>query len=87
MRDTGSNRPNDTANFVAENARIRSVARIKRQRLEHVAEIHSGGFHFDQYLARTALRQLEWSKAKRIEMTAFAGFQTQRQSGIEPLLA
>ena len=87
VRDIGTNRPNDAANFVAENSRIRSVARIKRERLEHVAEIHSRRFHFDQHLTRSTLRQLEWRKAKRIEMTAFTRFQTQRKCRIEPLLA
>ena len=87
VRDIGSDCFNDTADFVAENARIRSIARIKRQRLEHVAKIHSGRFHFDQHLTRAAWRQFKRSETERVEMPALAGFQTQRQGGIEPLLA
>jgi hypothetical protein len=78
MRDIGANCFDDAADFVAKNARIRSVARIKRQRLEHVAEIHSGRFHLNQHLARAARRQFERSKAESIETAAFAAFQTQR---------
>ena len=78
MRDVRSNRFDDAANFVAKNARIRSIAWIKCQRLEHVAKIHSGRFHFDQHLTRAARRQFERSKAERVETTAFAAFQTQR---------
>ena len=72
VRDIGANCFNDAANFVAKNARIRSIARIKRQRLEHVAEIHSGRFHFDQHLTRAARRQFERSKAEGVETAAFA---------------
>ena len=86
VRDIGANCFNDAADFVAKNARIRSIARIKRQRLEHVAEIHSGRFHFDQHLTRAARRQFERSEAEGVETAAFAAFQTQRQERIEPLL-
>ena len=77
----------DAADFIAENARIRRIAGIKRERLEHVAEIHSRGFDVDQHLAGTAGRQREWRETQRIEMPALAGFETQRHGGIEPLLA
>ncbi len=87
VRHTRSDCLNDTANFVAKNARIRRIAGIKRERLEHVAKIHSRRFHVDQHLAGAALRQLKRSKAQRIEMPALAGFQAQRQGRIEPLLA
>ena len=87
MRDIATNRPNDTANFVTENTCIQSVTRIKRERLEDVTEIHSRGFHFDQDLTRSTLRQLKGRKVKRIEVAAFARFQTQRKFRIEPLLA
>ena len=76
MRDARANFLNDTANFVAKNARVRSIARIKCQRLEHIAEIHSRRFHFDQHLARAARRQFKWREAEGVETTALARFQT-----------
>ena len=82
-----SDLPNDTSHFVAENARIRRITGIKRERLEHVAKIHPRRFHVDQHLAGAALRQLERSETERIEMPALAGFEAQRQGGIKPLLA
>src|ERR1700730_2422794 len=72
VRDVRANCFDDAANFVAKNARIRSIARIKCQRLKHVAEIHSGRFHFNQHLTRAAWRQFEGSKAECVETTAFA---------------
>src|SRR6476659_436972 len=86
MRDIGANCFNDAANFVAKSARIWSIARIKCQRLEHVAKIHSGRFHFNQHLTRAARRQFERSKAEGVETATFTAFQTQRQDRIEPLL-
>jgi hypothetical protein len=56
MRDLRTDRPNDTGHFVTKDARVRCVARIERERLEHVAEIHSGRFHFDQHLTALAGR-------------------------------
>src|SRR4029077_3094096 len=76
LRDIRTNRPNDATHFVAKNTRIRSITRIERQRLKHIAEIHSGRFHFDQYLARAALRQSKWREVQGIEAAAFPGFQT-----------
>jgi hypothetical protein len=61
VRDVGTDCPNDTPNFVAKDARARSVAGIKGERLEHIPEIHSRRFHFDQHLTGTALQQFEWS--------------------------
>ncbi len=84
--DVRTHCPNDTGNFIAKNSRIRSVAGIKSERLKHVTEIHARGFDFDQDLSRLALRKFKRRKAKRIEVTAFARFETQRQSWIEPLL-
>ena len=63
---------NDAANFVAKNARVGSIARIKCECLEHIAEIHSRCFHFDQHLARTARRQFKRREAERVETTALA---------------
>ena len=82
-----SNLPNDTSHFIAKNSRVRRIARIKRERLEHVAEIHSRRFHFDQHLAGTTRRQLKRSKTKGIKMPTLTGLETQRQRGIKPLLA
>ncbi len=75
MRHARADFPNDATNFVAEDPRVRRVARIKRERLEHVAEIHPGRLHVDQHLARFALRQLEGCETQRIEMPTFAGFE------------
>ena len=72
--DTRAHGLNNAANFVAKNTRIRSIARIKCQRLEHVAEIHSRHFDFDQHLGRAALRQFKWSEVERVQTTALAGF-------------
>jgi hypothetical protein len=72
MRYTRPNFFNDAANFVAKNARVRSIARIKRECLEHIAEIHSRCFHFDQHLARSARRQFKREEAERVETTALA---------------
>src|ERR1700730_739325 len=79
MRDVRANCLDDAANFVAKNARIWSVTRIKCHRLEDVAEIHSGRLHFNQHLTRPAWRQFKRSKAECVKTAAFAGFQTQRQ--------
>ena len=49
----------DAADFVAEDARVRRFAGIERERLEHVAEVHARGLHFDQHFARPAGRQGE----------------------------
>ena len=85
VRDVRANCFDDTADFVAKNSRIRSIAWIKCQRLEHVAEIHSGRFHFNQHLTRAARRHFERCEAEGVEAAAFAAFQTQRQDRIEPL--
>ena len=77
----------DAADFVAEDSRVRRFAGIKRQRLEHVAEIHARRFHFDQHLTRPAGRQRKRREAQRVEMAALAGFQAQRHRRVEPLLA
>src|SRR5260370_33460271 len=87
VRDVRANPFDDTANFIAKNARIWGVARIKSQRFQHVAKIHSGRFHFDQHLTRSAWRQFQRSKEERVETTALAAFQTQRQDRIQPLLS
>src|SRR6187401_2259208 len=86
MSDIGANCFDDAPDFVAKNARIRSIARIQCQRLEHVAEIHSGRFHLNQHLTRAARRHFERTKAEGVETAASAAFQTQRQDWIEPLL-
>src|SRR5260370_38191722 len=87
LRDIRTNRPNDATHFVAKNTRIRSITRIERQRLKHVAEIHPGRLHLDQYLAWAALRQFKRSKAHSIEPAGFPGLQTDRHCRIEPLPA
>ena len=89
-RDMGHARPdlsNDTTDFIAENARVRRITGIKRERFEHVAKIHSGRFDVDQDLAGAAWRQFKGSETKGIEMSALTGFETERQGGIEPLFA
>ena len=87
VSDIGANFLDDTANFIAKNSRVRSIARIKCQGLEHVAEIHSRRFHFDQHLTRPARRQFKRREAQGVETTALARFQTQRQRRVEPLFA
>ena len=82
-----SNLPNDTSHFIAENARVRRIAGIKRERFEHVAKIHARRFDVDQHLAGTTRRQLKRSKTKGIKMPTLTGLETQRQRGIKPLLA
>src|SRR5213075_3316224 len=77
----------DPANFIAKNSRIRSIARVKSQGLEHVAEIHSRRFHLDQHLTRPAWRQFKWREAHGVETAALARLQTQRQRRVEPLFA
>jgi hypothetical protein len=77
----------DATKFIPKNSRVRSIAGIKRQGLEHVAEIHSCRFHFDQYLTRPAWRQFEGREAQGVEATALARFETQRQRRAEPLFA
>ena len=51
MRDAGTDRLDHAADFVAEDARIGRFAGIERERLEHVAEVHARGFHFDEHFA------------------------------------
>src|ERR1700719_4224255 len=47
VRNVRANCFDDAAHFVAKNVRIRSIAWIKCQRLEHVTEIHSRCFDFN----------------------------------------
>jgi hypothetical protein len=47
VRNVRANCFDDAAHFVAKNMRIRSIAWIKCQRLEHVTEIHSRCFDFN----------------------------------------
>src|SRR5262249_43044071 len=77
VRDIGSDGGNDPAHFVAEDAGIGCFARIKRECLEHIAEIHSRGFDIDDYFFRTAGRLNERCKVQRIELTSLARSQTQ----------
>src|ERR1051325_5265302 len=58
----GSHGSNYACDFVSEDPSIRCFPGIKRKRLEHVAEIHSGGFDIDHHFARTALRRREGNK-------------------------
>src|SRR4029453_6429714 len=44
MLHPGPHGRDDPANLVAEDARIRRLAGIKRQRLEDIAEVHACGF-------------------------------------------
>ncbi len=43
VRDAFADGAHDAADFVAEDARVRRLAGIERERLQHVAEIHAGG--------------------------------------------
>src|SRR5260370_30807776 len=79
VRDVRANCFDDTADFVAKNSRIRSIAWIKRQRFQHVAEIHSVRFHFNQHLTRAARRHFERCEAESVEAAALAALQTRRQ--------
>jgi hypothetical protein len=62
---------NDPANFVSENSSVRRFTRIKCERLEHIAEIHTRGFDVDDDLARTAGWLREWPKCQSFQVTAF----------------
>ena len=64
MRDAGADGLHDTADLVAEDAGVGRFARVERERLEHVAEIHAGGFDVDKHLARPAGRQRKGGKAR-----------------------
>ena len=57
--DVRADRGHDTRDFVPEDASIRCFTRIKRERLEHIAEIHSRGFDIDHHFAWTAGGQRE----------------------------
>ena len=76
----------DTANLVAEDARIQCLAGIKRESLEHVAEVHARGFDVDQHFTRPAGAQRERREAQRVEVAALAGLEAQRHRRIERLL-
>src|SRR6476469_6208785 len=77
---------NDPGHFISENARIGRFSRIKGERLEHVAEIHSGGFDIDDHVAGIALRRREGNKLKCIEVPPIARLEAQWDSGIESFL-
>ena len=62
-------------------------AGIKRESLEHVAEVHARGLDLDQDLAASAGWQREGREAQAVEQTALAGLEAQRHRGIELLLA
>ena len=86
MRHAGADGLDDAADFVAEDARVGRFAGIKRERLEHVAEVHARGFDVDQHFTRPAGRQRERREAQRVEMAALAGLEAQRHRRIERLL-
>jgi len=56
----------DASHFVAEDPRVRRFRWIEGERLEHIAEIHPRGHHFDDHLPCTARRQLERHQAQRV---------------------
>ena len=86
VRHARADRLHDAADFVAEDARVGRFAGIKRERLEHVAEIHARGFHVDQHFARPARRQRKRREAQRVEVAALARFEPQRDLRRERLL-
>ena len=87
MRDSGADGLDHARHFVAEDPRVRRFRRIERERLEHVAEIHARGFHFDHHLARAAGWQGERHQFQRVQQSALAGLEPQRHRGFEHLLA
>src|SRR6478609_6641664 len=68
VRNIGSNGGDDTANFVSEDARIGRFAGIKRESLQHVAEIHAGRLNVDYYFARPARRLRKRNEPQTIEL-------------------
>ena len=78
--------PDDPSNFIAENARDWRIPRIKRERFEHVAEVHARGFDVDQHFTWPAGGQRERREAQRVELAALAGLEAQRHRRIERLL-
>jgi hypothetical protein len=75
MIHTGSDGPNYAGNLVAEDVGVWRFARIQRERLEHVAEIHPCRFDLDEYFAGSAGRQNERRKTQCIQVAAFARFE------------
>ena len=52
MRDAFADCHDLARHFVAEDPRVGGFGGIERERLEHVAEVHAGGFDLDQHFAR-----------------------------------
>src|SRR4029077_3330457 len=86
MPNSCPDRRDDPANLVSENAGIRRFTRIKRERLEHVTEIHARGPHVDDHFARTAHPLHEGSEVQGLEVAAFTGFEAQRHRRIKRAL-
>src|SRR5262249_22705208 len=76
----------DTANLVAEDARIRRLAGGKRERLEHVAKVHARGFDVDQHFTHPAGRRRKRRETQSVEVAALAGLEAQGRRWIERLL-
>ena len=74
VSDTRADGDHLAGHFVAENPRVGSFRRIKRQRLEHVAEIHARRLDLDEHLARRAHRQGERHELQAVEQPALTRF-------------
>ena len=59
MLHSGSNRLDNTGHFVAKDPGVRRFAWIQGKGFQHVPEIDSGSFYFDQHLAGIARSQGE----------------------------
>src|SRR5207248_9452621 len=68
VRNIGSDGGDDTANFVSKDTRIWRFARIKRESLKHVAEIHPRRLNIDEYFARLARRLRKRGEPQSIEL-------------------
>src|ERR1700745_2904052 len=82
MPNPCTNRRDDPADLVSEHASMRCFTRIKRERLQHVTEIHARGPHVDDYFVRTAHPLYEGSEVQGLEVATFTRFEGQRHRRI-----
>ena len=87
VRHAAADRLHHASHFVAEDAGVRRLGGIERERLQHIAEIHARRAHFDHDFTRAALWQREGHQPQRIKKTTLAGLQPQRDFAGEHLLA
>ncbi len=79
--NAGADFANDAADFVAEDGGVGGFARVEREGLENVAEVHSGGDGFDEDFAGAGCGKSEGRELEGIEVSTFLRLKSERNRG------